>query len=63
MDDNGGVDSATYQINDRHYADLFAASNKLVKCVALEFSKKTRGLKEWKVKCNYEDINNNSNIQ
>lgn len=48
MDDKGGGDAAADQITDMHYADLFAASKKQVKCLALEFSKKSRGLKNWK---------------
>lgn len=48
MDDNGGVDAAASQIANRHYADMFVASKKLVKCIALEFSKRSRGLKDWK---------------
>lgn len=48
MDDNGGVDAAADQVTDSHYADLFATSKKQVKCLALEFSKKSRGLKGWK---------------
>lgn len=48
MDDNGWGDAAADQKTDRHYADLFAASKKQVKCLALEFSKKSRGLKNWK---------------
>ena len=49
MDDNGGVDAAANQISDRHYADAFVASKKKVVCLALEFSKESRGLKEWKM--------------
>lgn len=46
MDDNGGVDAASNQLSDRHYADVFAASKKKVVCLALEFSKESRGLKD-----------------
>lgn len=49
MDDNGGVDAASNQLSDRHYADAFAASKKKVICLALEFSKESRGLKDWKM--------------
>ena len=48
MDDNGGATAAANQIADRHYADIFAACKKPVKCLALEFSRDSRGLKDWK---------------
>ena len=47
MDDNGGVTAASSQISDRHYADAFVASKKKVFCLALEFSKESRGLRKW----------------
>ena len=46
---NGGVDSASSQISNRHYADAFVASKKKVTCLALEFSKESRGLKNWEI--------------
>lgn len=49
MDDNGGIDAASAQIADRHYADAFVASKKKVTCLALSFSKESRGLKDWKI--------------
>ncbi len=49
MDDNGGVDSATKQIQSRQYADIFAASDKKIISLAIEFSKASKGLKDWKV--------------
>ena len=49
MDDNGGVDAASAQISNRHYADAFVASKKNVTCLALEFSKESRGLKDWEI--------------
>lgn len=49
MDCNGGVASATNQIRARHYADVYAASEKKVISLALDFSKESRGLKRWNV--------------
>ncbi len=49
MDNNGGIVSATDQIRTRHYADVYAASEKNIICLALEFSKENRGLKVWNV--------------
>lgn len=49
MDDNGGVDAASAQISNRHYADAFVARKKKVTCLALEFSKESRGLKDWEI--------------
>ena len=49
MDDNGGINAAISQMKSRHYADIYAASEKKIICLALEFSKESRGLKEWQV--------------
>lgn len=49
MDDNGGVDAASDQLSDRHYADAYIANEKKIVCLALEFSKESRGLMDWKV--------------
>lgn len=49
MDDNGGVDAATEQMKSHHYTDVYVASKKKVISLALEFSKSSRGLKDWKV--------------
>ena len=47
MNDEGGVKSATRQIATRHYADSYAASDKRVICLALEFGRDSRGLERW----------------
>ena len=47
MSDNGGTNAATSQIESRHYADAYAASNKKVVCIALVFDKDNRGLIDW----------------
>ena len=47
MDDNGGINAAVNQMKSRHYADIYAASEKKIISIALEFSKESRGLKEW----------------
>ena len=49
MDCNGGVASAANQMRTHHYADVYAASEKKVISLALEFSKESRGLKGWNV--------------
>ena len=49
MDDNGGINAAISQMKSCHYADIYAASEKKIICLALEFSKESRGLKEWQV--------------
>lgn len=49
MDDNGGINAAVNQMKSRHYADIYAASEKKIISIALEFSKESRGLKEWLV--------------
>lgn len=49
MNDEGGVKSATRQIATRHYADSYAASDKRVICMALEFGRESRGLERWAV--------------
>ena len=49
MNDEGGVMSATRQFATRHYADSYAASDKKVICLALEFGKESRGLERWAV--------------
>ena len=36
-------------MKSRHYADIYAASEKKIICLALEFSKESSGLKEWQV--------------
>ena len=47
MSDNGGVDTATQQIETRHYADTYAARHKKVISLALVFDKDNRGLIDW----------------
>lgn len=49
MDDNGGIVAASNQMKSRRYADVYAASKKNIICLAIEFSKKCRGLKDWKI--------------
>ena len=49
MDDKGGTNSATAQIQNRHYKDAYVASHKKVICLALSFSRKNRGLENWKI--------------
>ena len=49
MNDEGGVMSATRQFATRHYADSYAASDKKVICLALEFGRESRGLERWAV--------------
>ena len=49
MDDEGGVKSAAAQIASRHYVDAYAASQKQVVCLAVEFGRKSRGLERWTV--------------
>lgn len=34
-------------MKSRHYADIYVASEKKIISIALEFSKESRGLKEW----------------
>lgn len=47
MSDNGGTNAATSQIENRHYANAYAASNKKVVRLALVFDKDNRGLIDW----------------
>ena len=48
MKSNGGLEAAANQIQDRHYADIFAADTRPVIALAVELDAETKTISAWK---------------